>query len=63
MPQHLRGVAALLVVTLVWGTTFPAMKDMTGTLSASWIVLSRFAIASLLLLPFLWRARWRETKP
>ncbi|HEX7988259.1 MAG TPA: DMT family transporter [Duganella sp.] len=62
MPQHLRGVAALLLVTLVWGTTFPAMKDMTGTLSASWIVLSRFTIASLLLLPFLWRARWADAR-
>ena len=58
----MRGVAALLVVTLVWGTTFPAMKDMTGTLSASWIVLSRFTIASLLLLPFLWRAKWDDMR-
>ena len=58
MPQHLRGIAALLIVTLVWGTTFPAMKDMTGYLSASWIVLCRFALAGLLLLPFMWRARW-----
>ena len=56
MPQHLRGIAALLIVTLVWGTTFPAMKDMTGYLSASWIVLARFSVASVLLLPFLWRA-------
>ena len=62
MPHHLRGVAALLIVTLVWGTTFPAMKDMTGSLSASWIVLSRFAIASLLLLPFLWRAKWHDVR-
>jgi drug/metabolite transporter (DMT)-like permease len=62
MPQHLRGVAALLIVTLVWGTTFPAMKDMTGYLSASWIVLSRFAIASLLLLPFLWHAKWNDAR-
>ena len=60
MPDHLRGVLALLIVTLVWGTTFPAMKDMTGYLSASWIVLCRFSLASLLLLPFLWRARWRD---
>jgi drug/metabolite transporter (DMT)-like permease len=60
MPLHLRGVAALLIVTLVWGTTFPAMKDMTGYLSASWIVLCRFALASALLWPFLWRARWRD---
>jgi len=62
MPQHLRGIAALLIVTLVWGTTFPAMKDMTGYLSASWIVLCRFALASVLLLPFLWRARWRDAR-
>jgi drug/metabolite transporter (DMT)-like permease len=62
MPQHLRGIAALLLVTLVWGTTFPAMKDMTGYLSASWIVLVRFALAGVLLAPFLWRARWNDIK-
>ncbi|MYM29662.1 EamA family transporter [Duganella sp. CY15W] len=62
MPLHLRGVLALLVVTLVWGTTFPAMKNMTGYLSASWIVLCRFALAGVLLLPFLWRARWRDLR-
>lgn len=56
MPHHLRGIAALLLVTLVWGTTFPAMKDMTGYLSANWIVLVRFTLAGLLLSPFLWRA-------
>lgn len=60
MPQHARGILALLVVTLVWGTTFPAMKDMTDSLSANWIVVSRFAIAGVLLSPFLWRARWRD---
>lgn len=56
-PLHLRGIAALLTVTLVWGTTFPAMKEMTGALSASAIVLVRFALAGVLLAPFLWRAR------
>jgi drug/metabolite transporter (DMT)-like permease len=60
MPQHARGILALLVVTIVWGTTFPAMKDMTGYLSANWIVLARFALASVLLLPFLWRAAWKD---
>src|SRR5471032_951978 len=62
MPQHLGGIAALLIVTLVWGTTFPAMKDMTGYLSASWIVLCRFALAGLLLLPFMWRAKWNDIR-
>ncbi len=52
MTHQLRGVLALLVVTLVWGTTFPAMKDLTSTLSPAWIVFTRFAIASVLLAPF-----------
>ena len=52
MTHKLRGVLALLVVTLVWGTTFPAMKDLTATLSPAWIVFTRFAIAALLLSPF-----------
>jgi drug/metabolite transporter (DMT)-like permease len=57
MTRHLRGILALLLVTLVWGTTFPAMKDLTGHFSAVWIVLVRFALAAVLLAPFLWRAR------
>ncbi len=57
MTHPLRGILALLVVTLVWGTTFPAMKDLTGWFSPVWIVLVRFVLAALLLAPFLWRAR------
>ncbi|MES2901327.1 MAG: DMT family transporter [Pseudomonadota bacterium] len=56
MTYQLRGVFALLVVTLVWGTTFPAMKDLTTNLSPAWIVFTRFAMAALLLSPFLVRA-------
>jgi drug/metabolite transporter (DMT)-like permease len=57
MSQQLRGIAALVIVVLVWGTTFPAMKQLTATFSPVWIILTRFALAALLLLPFLWRAR------
>ena len=57
MNQPLRGIAALVIVVLFWGTTFPAMKDLTATLSPVWIILTRFALAALLLSPFLWRAR------
>jgi drug/metabolite transporter (DMT)-like permease len=57
MTQHLRGILALVVVVLVWGTTFPAMKELTAYLSPVWIIATRFAIAALLLAPFLWRAR------
>jgi drug/metabolite transporter (DMT)-like permease len=56
MSYQLRGILALLIVTLVWGTTFPAMKDLTATLSPAWIVFTRFAIAALLLSPFFVRA-------
>jgi drug/metabolite transporter (DMT)-like permease len=55
MTNPLRGILALLVVTLVWGTTFPAMKALTADLSPAWIVFTRFALAALLLSPFLLR--------
>ena len=57
MTQHLRGILALVVVVLVWGTTFPAMKELTAYFSPVWIIVTRFAIATVLLSPFLWRAR------
>lgn len=57
MNQQLRGMCALVIVVLVWGTTFPAMKDLTATFSPVWIILVRFALATLILSPFLWRAR------
>lgn len=57
MPRHLRGIFALLIVTLVWGTTFPAMKDLSAHFSAVWIVVIRFSVAGLLLSPFLLRAK------
>jgi drug/metabolite transporter (DMT)-like permease len=57
MNQQLRGIFALVIVVLVWGTTFPAMKDLTTTFSPVWIILTRFAIAAVLLSPFLWRAK------
>ncbi|MBC7684967.1 MAG: DMT family transporter [Bdellovibrionales bacterium] len=55
MNHQLRGIAALLLVTLVWGTTFPAMKALTAHVSPAWIVFTRFAMAALLLSPFLAR--------
>lgn len=62
MAMHLRGVLALLIVTMVWGTTFPAMKQLTAWFPPVWIVLFRFVLAGLVLSPFLLRARWQEWK-
>ena len=56
------GLAALLCVTLVWGTTFPAMKLLAGELSALHILALRFGLASVVLLPMfirIHRAEWR----
>jgi drug/metabolite transporter (DMT)-like permease len=52
----MRGILALLLVTLVWGTTFPAMKGLTVYFSPVWIIFIRFAVAALLLAPFLYKA-------
>jgi len=60
MSHPLRGIFALLIVTLVWGTTFPAMKALTADVSPAWIVFTRFALAALLLSPFLLRAARRD---
>lgn len=48
------GLAALLAVTVVWGTTFPAMKQLSSDLTALQIIWLRFGMAALVLLP-LWR--------
>ena len=56
------GLLALLLVTVVWGTTFPAMKLLSEHLTALEIIWLRFAIAAVVMLP-LWRgitrAEWR----
>ncbi|HZX29303.1 MAG TPA: DMT family transporter [Telluria sp.] len=62
MTHHLRGILALLVVTVVWGTTFPAMKDLTSHFAPAWIIFIRFAIGALLLAPFLLRGRWSDVR-
>lgn len=54
------GLAALVLVTVVWGTTFPAMKAMSSDLHALEIIALRFAVAMVVLVPFLWRTRTQE---
>jgi drug/metabolite transporter (DMT)-like permease len=57
MKLHVRGILALLIVTVVWGTSFPAMKDLSHTFSPIWIAFLRFALSGALLAPFMLRAR------
>lgn len=58
-PERL-GLWALLLVTVVWGTTFPAMKLLSGQLDAVQIIWLRFAIALLVLGPLWWGMRRDE---
>ncbi|MCX9155621.1 DMT family transporter [Niveibacterium sp. 24ML] len=56
-------VLLLLLVTLVWGTTFPLMKAASATLSGVEISALRFLVAGLVMLPFAMkasRAAWRD---
>jgi len=52
---------ALLAVTVVWGTTFPAMKLLSAQLDALQIIWLRFVIALAVLAP-LWRGMRRPER-
>ena len=55
------GLIALLIVTVVWGTTFPAMKLLSAQLDALQIIWLRFAIALVVLL-HLWLGMHRHER-
>jgi drug/metabolite transporter (DMT)-like permease len=61
--MHYRYPLILLLVTLVWGMTFPVLKVATGLLSGVEITTLRFCIAALCMLPFVRGisfAAWRD---
>ena len=47
------GIAVLLLVTLIWGTSYPVLKAALGSLSPSVIFATRFAVAALPFTPYL----------
>lgn len=62
MKSERLGLAALLVVTVVWGTTFPAMKLLSAHLGALQIIWLRFVIALGVLAPLWWGMRRHERR-
>ncbi len=61
--MHYRYPLILLLVTVVWGMTFPVLKVATGLLSGVEITTLRFWIAALCMLPFVRGisfATWRD---
>jgi drug/metabolite transporter (DMT)-like permease len=49
---HRWSILLLVLTTLVWGTTFPLLKNAVADLSPAVIVCSRFVIGAIVLLPF-----------
>jgi len=64
-PSRAAGVGLLLIVTLIWGTTFVATKALVGgtlpPLSAGSVTFWRFAIAAVCILPLAWGRLSRRT--
>lgn len=52
----------LLGVTVVWGTTFPAMKQLSAQFAAMEIILLRFVLSSAVLLPWVSGLRRSEVR-
>ena len=50
--KHAIGVLALLVCTLIWGTSFVVLKDALGSVPTLWILAIRFTGAALLMALF-----------
>lgn len=50
--SHRGGVLLLVVTTLIWGTTFPLLKDAVTSFAPSALIATRFAIAALTFMPF-----------
>lgn len=55
LKKSLRGDLILLFVTLCWGLTFPLIRDAVATVNPVLFVATRFLLAALVLLPFVWR--------
>ena len=50
-------VGLLVLITIIWGSTFPILKVCVGSISPQAILLYRFGISSILLLPFLLKVK------
>ena len=48
-----RGILLLLITTVIWGTSFPLLKQVVGSLSPAVLIAARFTVAALMLVPYL----------
>jgi drug/metabolite transporter (DMT)-like permease len=62
LTPHVRGLLALIAVTLLWGTTFPLGKIAYKTLTPALLTFGRFSLSALLL-TYQWRGiTWLECR-
>ena len=52
---HNKGILLLIITTLIWGTSFPLLKNTVSSLSPAAIIAIRFTLAAVVLAPWLWR--------
>jgi drug/metabolite transporter (DMT)-like permease len=57
LPKKVEADFALLLLCVVWGTSFPLVRWSVGRMSPALFLALRFWIGAALLTPFLWRAR------
>lgn len=62
---YTRGILALVLTTLVWGSTFPLTKNALADLSPAALVAARFLVAAIAFSPFLRGGRrlWQAALP
>ncbi|ADV66518.1 DMT family transporter [Deinococcus maricopensis] len=53
MSPHARGLLLLILVTAIWGSTFPVIKGATDTLAPPILIAWRFTVGAVTLLPLL----------
>ena len=53
---HQKGTLLLLLVTLIWGTSFPVLKDALSSIHPAVLIVVRYSIAAIALLPWLRQA-------
>lgn len=51
--SHQKGIVILLLTTVLWGTSFPVLKDTISSLPPSVLITVRYSIAAIALLPWL----------
>ncbi len=60
MLRSTRANLILLLITAIWGMTFPLVQMAVQIVSPAFLVLIRFALAAILFIPFIIYCKWRD---